>query len=90
MDPQDLLSVEFRIVLYILYHEPDQVKELLRSDEQMHPHHHIEMADELTRIIPLTLELEEAHQLFSRLIFDAYCPFEFFFVKRFSESSPEL
>ena len=87
MDPQDLFAVKLRIVLDILYHKPDQIKKFLLADEQMHSHHHIEMADQLAGIIPFTLQFKEAHQFFSRLILNAYCIFQFLFVKGFSETS---
>ena len=90
MDPQDLLAVKLRIVLYILYHKANQIKELLRPDEQMHSHHHIKMADELSRIIPLALQLEEMHQLFSRLILNPYGAAQLFLVKGPAETPLKL
>ena len=87
MDPQNLLAVKLRIVLDILYHKTDQVQKFLRADQQMHSHHHIQMADQFSRIVPFTLKFKEIHQFFSRLILYTDCIFQFFFVKRFPETT---
>ena len=86
MNPENLLSLKFRIIPDILDHEPDQIQKFLSADEQMHSHHHIKMADELSRIISLTLELKEFHQSLSGLIFDLDSFPEILFLKLSSET----
>ena len=64
MDPQDLLSLEFRIILNILDHKPDQIQKFLSPDKKVHAHHHIKMADQLSGIVSFTLELKNSISAF--------------------------
>ena len=81
MYPQNLFPFKFRISLDFFDHKTHQIQEFLRTDQQMHAHHHIQMADQLSRIIILALKLKETHQLFSCLILDTYVFSQFLLVK---------
>ena len=81
VDPQDLFPLEHRPFLYLLVHESQQLQELLRADEQMHAHHHVEMADQLSRIIVDLLIAKETLQFFPRLVLRAQDVFQFLLLK---------
>lgn len=53
----EMKRIEPRPFLYLLVHEAQQLQELLRADEQMHAHHHVEMADQLSRGLSWVLRL---------------------------------
>ena len=59
MHPENLFSLQLRIRFYILVHETDQFQKLLRTHQQVCAHHHIQMADHLSRIVTLALKLQE-------------------------------
>ena len=82
VDPEDFFAFKFWIFFDIFDHKPDQVKEFPGSDQQMHSHHHIEMADQFSRIITFALQSEETHQFPSCFIFDFYGVTELFYVER--------
>ena len=90
MDPQDLLSLEFRIILNILDHKPDQIQKFLSPDKKVHAHHHIKMADQLSGIVSFTLEPKKLHQRPSGLILYLYSLPELFFLKFSAEATFQL
>ena len=83
--PENLLSLKLRIGLDILYHKADQIQEILRADQKVHTHHHIEMADQLSRIIVFALKPEEMYQFLSGLILNLQRLFQLFLIKSFTE-----
>ena len=83
--PENLLSLKLRIGLDILYHKADQIQEILRADQKVHTHHHIEMADQLSRIIVFALKPEEMYQFLSGLILNLQRLFQLFLIKGFAE-----